>query len=243
MKLRVRWRWTLSLVALVGVNAAPLLGVFLFDWDAGVIVLLYWAENLVIGAFTILRMVLAPVPVRLFHLGKLFAIPFFALHFGAFCAVHGLFLMAFFQLGGGPDVVLAETASSGIFVFFELLVSVLRSLWRNPPPAFGWLVIGLIVSHGISFVQNFLFGGEREVLTIGKLMSQPYKRIVILHVAILAGGVPVLLLGSPDAPLTILVILKIVLDVSLHVREHRRLGPSVDTRERTDGADAASRGR
>jgi len=242
VELRVRWRWTLPLVALVAVNAALLLGVFLFDWDAGVIVLLYWAENLVVGAFTIVRMMLARAPVPLFHLGKLFAIPFFALHFGAFCAVHGLFLMAFFQLGGGPDAVFTQTTSSGLFVFFELLASVVRSLWRDPPPAFRWLVVGLVASHGISFVQNYLLGGEREVLTVGKLMSQPYKRVVILHVAILAGGLPVLLLGSPDVLLVILVILKIVLDISLHVREHRRLGSSF-SRERSNGSAVSGGGR
>ena len=218
----IRPRWTLSLLALVAVNLLPLIAVFVFGWDAGTIVLLYWAENLVIGGYTILRLALVRMPVSLFHVGKLFAIPFFALHFGGFCAVHGLFLMAFFQLGGGPDALFPETTSAGLFVFFELLVSVLRGLWRDPPPGFLWPVLGLFASHGISFVQNFLLGGEREVLTIGKLMSQPYKRIVFLHIAILAGGVPVLLLDSPVALLIILVLLKIVLDITLHTREHRR---------------------
>lgn len=225
MRLRIRPRWTLSLLALVAVNLVPLVGVFVFGWDAAVIVLLYWTENLVIGAYNILRLALVRTPAPLLHVGKLFAIPFFALHFGGFCAVHGLFLMAFFKLGGGPDAILSETGRTGFLVFFDLLASVFRGLWRSPPAGFRWLVVGLLVSHGISFVQNYLLGGEREILTIGKLMSQPYKRIVVLHIAILAGGVPVLLLDSPVALLVILVFLKIALDVVLHTREHddRRL--------------------
>jgi len=86
-------------------------------------------------------------------------------------------------------------------------------------------VIGLLASHGISFVQNYILGGEREEVTIGKLMTLPYRRIALLHVAILAGGVPVLLLDSPLALLIILVVLKTTLDVILHVREHRSNHP------------------
>ena len=37
----------------------PLWGVLFFNWDAFYIVLLYWAENLVIGFYNILKMVLA----------------------------------------------------------------------------------------------------------------------------------------------------------------------------------------
>lgn len=225
MRLRIRTRWTLSLLALVAVNLLPLVGVFVFAWDAAVIVLLYWTQNLVIGTYNILRLALVRVPVPLLHAGKLFAIPFFALHFGGFCAVHGLFLMAFFKLGGGPDAILSEASRTGFFVFFDLLTSVFRGLWRSPPPAFRWLVIGLLASHGISFVQNYLVGGEREFLTIGELMLQAYKRIFVLHIAILAGAVPVLLLDSPAALLVILVLLKVALDIALHTREHgkRRL--------------------
>ena len=87
------------------------------------------------------------------HQPVTYAIPFFALHFGGFCAVHGLFIMALFELLGGPGAVFAEASSSGLFVFFELLGAVLRSLWSDPPPAFRWLVFGLLASHGISFVD------------------------------------------------------------------------------------------
>ena len=99
------------MLSLIGANLAPLIGVLVLGWDAGVVVLLYWVENLVLGVYTILRIVFARVPVPLFHAGKLFAIPFFTLHFGGFCAVHGLFIMALFELGGGPGAVFAETSS------------------------------------------------------------------------------------------------------------------------------------
>ena len=40
-----------SLATLVAANLLPLAGVVFFGWDAGVILVLYWAENLVVGSF------------------------------------------------------------------------------------------------------------------------------------------------------------------------------------------------
>ena len=54
-----------------------------------------------------------------------------------------------------------------------------------------------------------------------KLMGQPYTRVVILHVAIIAGGVPIMLLGSPVPLLCILVLLKVGMDICLHMKEHK----------------------
>ena len=45
-------------------------------------------------------------------------------------------------------------------------------------------------------------------------MMRPYKRIVLMHVAIIAGGVPIMMLGSPVPLLCILVFLKIGMDVT-----------------------------
>ena len=91
---------TLSTLALIVANLVPLAGVFLMGWDAAIIVLLYWTENLVIGFYNTLKIALVKVsdpPVG--HLGKLFAIPFFWLHFGGFCGMHGLFLLVIFKRG------------------------------------------------------------------------------------------------------------------------------------------------
>ena len=52
------------------------------------------------------------------------------------------------------------------------------------------------------------------------LMSAPYKRIIVLHLAILFGGWGVLALGSPLPVLVILVVLKTALDLKLHLKEH-----------------------
>jgi hypothetical protein len=214
-----RQRPPLSLLALIAANLAPLFGVLFFGWDAAAIVLLYWIENLIIGAYNILRMILVKVKSQSERFKKLFIIPFFCVHFGGFCAVHGFFLLTFFKLGGDLDTLAPQR---GPLVFVQLLVSVIAQLWESRPAGMEWPVLCLVVSHGISFIRNYLIGGEYR-LTIGKLMSRPYTRIILMHVAIIAGGVPIMMLGSPVPLLCILVILKIGMDIWLHTKSHKAI--------------------
>ena len=53
-------------------------------------------------------------------------------------------------------------------------------------------------------------------------MGSPYGHIVVMHIAILAGGFLTMAIGSPAPLLVVLVVLKTVLDVSLHNREHKK---------------------
>jgi hypothetical protein len=225
-----RQRPSFSILALIAANLAPLFGVLFFGWNAAAIVLLYWIENLIIGAYNILRMILLKVKSRSDQFRKLFIIPFFCVHFGGFCAVHGFFLLAFFKIGGDMDFLALQDPWPGPLVFLQLLVSVIARLWESRPAGMEWPVLCLVVSHGISFIRNYLIGGEYLTLTIGKLMSRPYTRIVLLHVAIIAGGVPIMMLGSPVPLLCILVILKIGMDVWLHTKSHRAI--TADEREK-----------
>jgi uncharacterized membrane protein len=90
------------------------------------------------------------------------------------------------------------------------------------PPQVRLAVLALFISHGVSFVQNYLLKGEYAAATPEKLMGSPYGRIVVMHVAILAGGFLTMAIGSPAPLLVVLVVLKTVLDVSLHNREHKK---------------------
>ena len=209
------------MLALAGANLVPLLGVLLLDWDAAVIVLLYWTENVVIGFYNILRMALVKVDSPVLHLGKLLTIPFFCLHFGGFCALHGLFLLVFFNLGNGMGSIFPKEPWPAQLVMLQLMGSVVTSLWRSHPEGMEWPAVFLFVSHGISFMQNYLGKREYAVWTVAKLMTQPYKRIVILHITIIAGGVPIMMLGSPIPLLCILVFLKLCVDIPLHIKEHK----------------------
>jgi hypothetical protein len=211
----------LSLAALIGANLIPFIGIFLFDWDVRFIVLLYWIENLIAGFYNILKMALLKTDQAKDKLGKLFMIPFFCMHYGGFCAVHGFFLMHFFKIGSGISPLGNDLHWWGPLVFLQLLHSVIAGIWASTPPEMIWAVIGLTISHGISFVENYILGKEYKTSTLSKLMHQPYQRIMVMHIAILAGGIFVLQLNSPLPLMIILVLLKIFVDLYLHKKSHR----------------------
>ncbi|MBT8331610.1 MAG: hypothetical protein KJP06_04705 [Deltaproteobacteria bacterium] len=212
---------SLSIVALSVANLVPLIGVLFLGWDAAAIVLLYWIENLIVGFFNILRMFLVKVESRSKLFQKFFMIPFFCVHFGGFCAVHGFFLLVLFKIGS-PDEAVAPTAVwLGPFIFLQLLYSVVMQLWHSRPPGLEWPAVGLFVSHGVSFITNFINGQQYLTQKLGDIMIRPYKRIVLMHVAIMVGGLLVMKLGSPVALLCVLIFLKIGIDIRLHVKSYR----------------------
>ena len=88
MKLLEKDSLDIPVIALIAANTIPLFGVLFLEWDAFFIVLLYWSENLVIGCYNILKIIFAAVPHPTAHLGKLFLIPFFTVHYGGFTAIH-----------------------------------------------------------------------------------------------------------------------------------------------------------
>lgn len=217
----VKRKDNLSLAVLVGANLIPLIGIFLFGWDVRFIVLLYWLENLVAAFYNVLKMSLLKVDRSVANASKLFIIPFFCVHYGGFCAVHGFFLTHFFKIGASASFLDNSDPWWGPFIFVQLLLSVFDKIWASRPPEMIWAVVGLIISHGISFVENYLLGGEYKTSSLKKLMHQPYQRIIAMHLAIIAGGVFIMKLDSPAPLLVILVLVKIALDLFLHKRSHQ----------------------
>lgn len=213
---------SLTVVFLIAVNLIPLFGVLFLGWSLFSIMVLYWLENGIIGLFNFFKIGLSggsafglpdSVPggraaagsnpaAGLF--GRMFSMFFFAIHYGIFWAVHGVFVFALF---GGFD-----SQSSG-------------SEWSGGMTA---AAISLLLSHGASFVVNFL--GKREYLAVSpqQQMMQPYARVVVLHVTILAGGFLVMVLGTPVAALVLLIILKTAIDVRAHLGEHRKAKQQLD---------------
>ena len=210
----------LSLAALIGANLIPFIGIFFFHWDVSYIVLLYWIENLVAAFYNILKLAFLKIDSSAEKVGKLFLIPFFCIHYGGFCAVHGFFLIHFFKIGARSAPFENSTEWWGPLIFIQLLYSVFARIWASRPPEMIWAVIGLFISHGVSFVENYILGQEYKTGSLKNLMHQPYKRIIVMHIAILAGGIFVMQLDSPMPLLIALVLLKIFFDLHLHKKSH-----------------------
>ncbi len=208
-------RSTITLAALVLANLVPLFGVLRLDWDVGSVVVLYWAENLVIGFYTVIKLLLAAGPKGLF------LVLFFIMHYGGFCGVHGLFVLGLTGFGGESAQFSPGTDWPGPLVFPQMLLNVARQVLAAAPDALLWAIAALLLSHGLSFLLNYLGNREHEGQTTKTIMTAPYKRIVVLHIAIIAGGFLVMSLGSPVGLLIALVALKIAMDIMLHRRSHR----------------------
>jgi len=76
MKLSKKDWFDIPVIALIAANTIPLFGILFLEWDAFSIVLLYWSENLVIGFYTIMKIVFSEVSHPAIHIGKLILIPF-----------------------------------------------------------------------------------------------------------------------------------------------------------------------
>lgn len=223
--------WTnVPVLALLGANVVPLAGVLFLDWSAFYIVLLYWAENLAVGFFNILKMAFAKVNHPIEHLGKLFLIPFFMVHYGGFTAIHGFFILAIFKQADS-DPINPQHAWPCFFIFLQMLINVIKHVMLIIPPAVRLGVLSLFASHGVSFVYNYLIKGEYARTNPGQLMGQPYARVFVMHITIIAGGFFAMALGSPAALLLILIVLKTAIDVKFHLREHKKAATKQKSRK------------
>jgi hypothetical protein len=195
-----------SALVLIAANAVPLVGVLAFHWTVFSILLLYWCENVVVGVFNVLKILLAQPQSLGANAAKLFLVPFFTVHYGMFTLVHGIFVLTLF----GPKSGISPSPAAFALAIREAGI--------------GYGVIAIALSHGFSFVLNYLGQGEFRRASPQLLMMQPYARVVVLHVTILAGGFAVMALHSPVAALLVLVVLKTAIDLRSHLSERRKLG-------------------
>jgi hypothetical protein len=216
-------------IVLVLMNLIPLVGVLFFGWSGFNIVFLYWSENVVIGFFNVLKMLTAGaigdpsaevkkpsdpgyLSARLLAMASaVFYAGVFTFHYGLFTYVHGIFVVALCK------ILPAQLAGQPTGDLFDL--------WPYVKEAFGdglWMAfVALFLSHGFSFVTNFLYRGEYRRVAASDLMSAPYGRIVILHLTIIFGAFLGALVGFPTGLVALLVLIKIGLDLALHLKERQ----------------------
>ncbi len=185
-------RLTPALIFLILANLTPVFGVLFFGWKVADILILYWLENLVIGALNIPKM----WACRGNPFNKLFLTGFFTVHFGFFCYGHGMIISEIFAQG--RDIL----------------------DWVSGQP-FLWAIASIFISHLFSMFVNFLGKREYAGRDVNTQMFLPYGRIVIMHVVVLVGGLLVDRLGSPIYALFVLIALKVWIDGIAHTQEHR----------------------
>jgi len=199
----------LQVGAAIVVALVTLVGVLRFDWPVFVVMLLYWAENVLIGIANVVRLLVAGARGGVGTLlGGLFLAGFFTLHYGIFTGVHGMFVFALFGPKPGADPVDAARDMAGAVALD------------------GWLLLALAVMAAGVAADTLrwiaISRGRPQDNDLGQLMMSPYGRVVVLHLTLLIGAGLMMALQAPAAAVILLVVLKLGFDL---VRLTRRADP------------------
>jgi hypothetical protein len=192
---------------LVVVNLLPVWAVMTERVGMGDVFLVYWIENVVVWACGIVRTATAggpgrgTVPVTTNGVpGDMSSAKFFALHYGIFTLVHGVFAII-------VAAVVGLTGGIGQVVLLSLAIA---------------------ASHLFSLGVNWFGRDERKVVSPGQAMFAPYPRMFVLHVGIIiAFGVA--LDGwehgengkDQVTAVAVLCLLKLLVDLGFHLWQHR----------------------
>ena len=186
----------LPLWAQIGANLLSLVLALVMGWDPVLMLFLFWMENVIIGLWQIPRFLTAggnrPGSQLQRLSGALFKAGFFTVHYGLFTFIHGSLLFELF-LKQSLDVQTLE----------KLVFST---------QGIGLALLGMFLSHGIQFFSDLLSGVARNT-PIDTVMMEPYSRIVILHLVLLASAFLLTLLPNPVIGVILLSAIKIIMDI------------------------------
>lgn len=189
----------LPYLAAIGSAAVMALGVIAFDWPTFTVLAFYWLENVIIGGFTALRLLAAGARTERYA-ESLASTVFFGLHYGLFCLVHGVFVATVFggihTMGGIADPVLLMVGRIagdriGLLVAFAMIVAAALDAWRAAAML-----------------------DADDARAIRAIMTEPYGRIVVLHVVLIAGGFLMVALQLPSLAALLLVAFKLAYDLA-----------------------------
>ena len=193
--------------SLIIANLIPVIGVLFFNWSAKEVFLVYCLETIIIGLFTLLKLLITGLLVRPKDVWQnqgavsrqpfWFFMLFFILHYGLFVAVQ---MGIFFSVSGIGD-------QHGI-TFLNFF-----SKWPSLLTNEAYIMLGFfIVSYGFRLTTDFILTGEYKTASLGYLMFQPYGRILIQQVTVILGSM-FLSFGAGRVFILIFALIKIFFEV------------------------------
>ena len=200
-------RW-LNLLFVLLINAVPLVGVKMYGWSVGVVLMLYWVENLLTAVFTTARIALHRAltrkrghwrtgtlgtkvnnkPSRSGLLGEYAVMAF------VFTLAHGIFVIAIVFLVGEnkPDI----------------------QNWKFSFEQFRYGALQLLGVMSVDFLVDALQMRSRNFAWIKAYTEKRMGRVLILHLAIIFGMGAMAMTESPFAVLYVLIGLKTLWDLA-----------------------------
>ncbi len=188
----------LQWAAAIAGAAVMAIGIVVFDWPAFTVLAFYWLENVIIGGFTALRILAAGARTERYG-ESLATTAFFSVHYGLFCTVHGIFVATLF----GGIRTMSSTADP-----------LLLMVGRIAGDRIGLLVVAaMVVAAALDAWRAMAALDADDPKVIRHIMSEPYGRIVVLHVVLLSGGFLMAALKLPSLAALLLVAFKLVYDL------------------------------
>lgn len=188
-----------ELAAAVGSALVLGAGVVFFGWPAFTVLAFYWIENVVIGVFTLLRLLVAAARAGQFAEGVVLS-AFFTAHYGLFCLGHAFLIVTVF--GGEP------VGDQLLFGPAKLLIA------RVASDSIGILALLAIVVGAAADLSRWLGDAQAaDRADLHSAMAAPYRRIVVLHVVLLGGAFLLQLLHAPALAALMLIGAKLVSDL------------------------------
>lgn len=201
-----RWR---TATALLVSNALVIVGALFFHWSFGIVVFLYWAENIIIGVLQVVKMAFRAVRAREWF-SFVFTAPFFTFHFGFFTLIQGFFMM-----------VLAGMTGTGTSIVDEVKLALSPAEWSLGSFLEGlWPPLGLAtLSHLYSFWKHTVRGASSK--SVQTLMHEPYGRIFVMQFTVVGGFWFINTFTDKGlGPLVLMMVAKTVFDFSGHFKQH-----------------------
>ena len=177
-------------------NLAALVPIWLGWWGVFPVLGLYWFENACTGWFQYRRL-RAVEQLRPEPRQPFPMSQFFAMHYGIFTSVHGILVLAFFGIVSGG--------------------------FRQPAAGW-WLSAATVVLLQWQGFRNWQHSGAAARSSSGRLMAEPYARVLVLHAIVLVGGFLALSAAEPRLILLLFAATKLAIELAANALWSRLAG-------------------
>ena len=191
---------------LIAANIVPVYGVWFLNWSAGEVFLVYCLETIIIGFFTLLKMLITGLIKKTddwqngsstTKMPFMFFMLFFFVHYGMFVSIQ---TALFFSVSG-----FGKATGGG---FFSFLYKWPQLVNQN----IGIMLATFIISYAFRNLNDFILSGEYKTASLSYLMFQPYGRIFIQQITVILGSI-FLSFGAGKIFILIFAIIKIFIEV------------------------------
>jgi len=178
MKLR---KLTKADYLLIATNLIPVYGVFFLGWNPVEAFIVYALETLIIGVITNLKLLVATIykghdtwynGEHVQEVSGFFFMLFFTIHFGLFAAIQTTIF---------SNVAEIIPPGKGMMYFFFHFYEYINQ-------EIGFMLAAFVVSYLAESFVPFMVRGEYKTIPMIRLMFQPYGRIFVQQVTVIAGS-------------------------------------------------------